>query len=109
MNKTPEQHSTIAIDEEQRAPTEPLTQTMIPSETAAERNCPKCTGPMIKCQVGHVAIYGWWLERELRSAGVLGPPRTVSSDVTARTCIRCGYTELYATDPAALLSGNDLN
>jgi hypothetical protein len=81
----------------------------IPGETAVELHCPKCTGPMIKCQVGHVAIYGWWLEREARHAGALGPPRTVSSEVAARVCIRCGFTELYATEPGALLFGDDPN
>src|SRR5437016_2233754 len=80
-----------------------------PYALAVEPDCPKCTGPMVKCQVGHVAIYGWWLERVVRQAGVLGPPHTVSTDVTASTCIRCGYTELYAKEPAALALGDDAN
>ncbi len=110
MDKTPEEQSISPTDEGQ--PTLPLdlpVKAQIPGETAAELNCPKCTGPMIKCQVGHVAIYGWWLEREVRHAGALGPPRTVSSEVAARVCIRCGYTELYAIEPRALLLGNDPN
>jgi hypothetical protein len=80
-----------------------------PYALAVEWYCPKCTGPMIRCQVGHVGIYGWWLERTSRPAGVLGPPRTVSSEVEARMCTRCGYTELYALEPAALLTGDDQN
>src|SRR3954452_110812 len=80
-----------------------------PYALAVEWHCPKCTGPMIRCQVGHVAIYGWWLERTTRSAGMLGPPRTVSTEVEARMCIRCGYTELYALEPGALLTGDERN
>ena len=80
-----------------------------PYALAVEWHCPKCTGPMIRCQVGHVGIYGWWLERTLRPAGVLGPARSVSTEVEARMCTRCGYTELYAFEPAALLTGDEHN
>lgn len=75
----------------------------MPGVAAVEPHCPKCTGPMIRCRVGHVGIYGWWLERVSRPAGVLGPPRTSTSDLAALSCIRCGYTEFFATDPQGLL------
>jgi hypothetical protein len=80
-----------------------------PYALAVEWHCPKCTGPMMRCQVGHVGIYGWWLERVLRPAGVLGPPRSVSTDIEARMCTRCGYTEFYAVEPIALLMGDEHN
>ena len=79
-----------------------------PGVLAAELNCPKCTGPMIKCNIGFVGIYGWWLQRTLRqAASALGPPRSVSSDVFAKVCTRCGFTEIYAKDPQALAAGDD--
>lgn len=110
MEKIPEEQSISSTDETQLGAQPALPQRVqLPGETLAEWNCPKCTGPMIKCQVGHVAIYGWWLERVVRQAGALGPPRTVSSEVAARVCIRCGYTELYAKEPGALLSSDDPN
>ena|SRR5438045_2353007 len=105
MDKAPEDQ----VEDTMTGPLSPAVVASVPDVMAMELNCPKCTGPMIKCEIGHVGIYGWWLERETRGAGVLGPPRTATSDVTARTCIRCGYTELYATDPVALLSGDEAN
>jgi len=89
--------------------TGPLADTATPGVRAVELNCPKCTGPMVKCDIGYVGIYGWWLERTSREASVLGPRRAVSSDVFAKTCIRCGYTEIYAKDPEALVAGDDAN
>jgi hypothetical protein len=80
-----------------------------PVVIAVEPRCPKCTGPMVRCAVGYVGIYGWWLERVTRPAGTLGPPRTSTSDLVADTCIRCGYTEFFAKDPAALLAGDEKN
>ena len=80
-----------------------------PGVLAVEPHCPRCTGPMVRCALGHVGIYGWWLERETRHAGVLGPPRTTTSDLVANACTRCGYTEFYAVDPAALAAGPEHN
>ena len=111
MNRSPEQNqqAIVSAEDPTATPPEPAVMAGLPGEMAVELICPKCTGPMLKCQVGHVGIYGWWLERELRQAGTLGPPRTVSSEVAARVCVRCGFTELYATEPSALLAGDDLN
>ena len=95
------------IEEQPVVATGPLTLKERPGLIAIEPHCPKCTGPMIKCQIGHVGIYGWWLERVARQAGALGPPRTVTSDVAAMMCIRCGYVEFYAVEPAALLGGDE--
>ena len=103
MDKT---HDTD-VEDALTGPLAPAMVESVPNVTAAELNCPKCTAPMIKCQIGHVAIYGWWLERVIGGGGTLGPPRTATSDLAARTCIRCGYTELYATEPAALLTGDE--
>jgi hypothetical protein len=64
---------------------------------------------MLKCGVGYVGIYGWWIERSVRPAGPLGPSRNVSSDVAALACSRCGYIEFYARDPKALLGGEEYN
>ena len=80
-----------------------------PSVLAVEPRCPKCTSQMLRCQIGHVSIYGWWLERVIEQAGALGPPRTATSDVEAHVCVQCGYTELYAKDPAAITSGSELH
>jgi len=97
-------------EEEQQGPSAgPDTLTERPGPLAVEPDCPKCTGPVIRCQVGHVGIYGWWLERVSRPAGVLGPPRTVTSEVAARVCTRCGYTELYARDPGSLALKEDVH
>jgi hypothetical protein len=106
MEKGPDE---LSDDDLLTGPLAPALVASIPGTMAVELHCPKCTGPMMKCAVGHVAIYGWWLERETRGAGTLGPPRTATSDVSARTCVRCGFTELYATDPTALLSGDEAN
>jgi hypothetical protein len=96
------------IEEQAVLVTGPLTEAAAPGVLAAELNCPKCTGPMIKCDIGFVGIYGWWLQRTLRQAATaLGPPRSVSSDVFAKVCTRCGFTELYAQDPQALAAGDD--
>jgi hypothetical protein len=95
------------IEEQAILVTGPLTEAELPGVLAVELNCPKCTGPMVKCDIGYVGIYGWWLERTKRMASVLGPRRAVASDVFARVCIRCGYTELYATDPKGLVAGDD--
>ena len=89
--------------------TGPLTELERPGELAIEPDCPKCTGPMLRCQVGYVGIYGWWLERVTHPAGALGPARTVTSDVSARVCTRCGYTELYANEPGALAPRDELH
>ena len=105
-----EEQSSLTTDEETSALLiETAMSPVLPSTLAVEPQCPKCTDRMVLCQVGHVAIYGWWLEREIRPAGALGPPRTLSTDVVARMCIRCGFTELYAVEPAALLTGGDLH
>src|SRR2546423_1538135 len=86
---------------------EPVDLAKTPYELAVELHCPKCTGPMVRCQVGYVGIYGWWLERIVRQAGALGPLRAVSSEVVARSCTRCGFTELYAKDPASFTEGEE--
>lgn len=100
----------MEIPEEPVAPAiEVVTTGESPGVTAVEPHCPKCTGPMLRCAVGSVGIYGWWLERVSRPAGPLGPPRAATSEVSARTCVRCGYTELYANDPTALLTGEEQN
>ncbi len=78
-----------------------------PGVLAVEPDCPKCTGPRVTCDVGHVGIYGWWLERTVRAAGALGPVRTVTAEVRALACIRCGYTEFYATRPQFLVPEDD--
>lgn len=78
-----------------------------PGVAAVEPHCPKCTGPMVRCSIGRVGIYGWWLERATRPAGALGPSRAAQSDVDANCCLRCGFTEFYAKDPRALLLGSD--
>src|SRR6476659_1859990 len=80
-----------------------------PGTVAVEPHCPKCTGPMVRCAIGRVSIYGWWLERVSRPAGTLGPPRSATSDLIAKACVRCGYTEFYAVDPSALIGGDDHN
>lgn len=97
------------IEETATLVTGPLTATEAPGVLAVEPQCPKCTGPMVKCRIGYVGIYGWWLQRESHTTGALGPPRVASSDVSALTCIRCGYTELYATEPQALAPGVEAN
>jgi hypothetical protein len=110
MTKSAKGQSTLANGDTGVLPPIPLTgREQVPAEEAVELHCPKCTGPMIKCQIGYVGIYGWWLERVSRPAGVLGPPRTVTSDVVTQTCVRCGYTELYAVTPTALLHDGDKN
>ena len=98
-----------SIEEHAILVTGPLSEAETPGVLAVELNCPKCTGPMIKCEIGYVGIYGWWLQRTTRQANALGPPRMVASDVFARVCTRCGYTELFATDPKALGAGNEAN
>jgi hypothetical protein len=98
-----------AEGEVQSLSTRPLTLTGVPGEIAIEPNCPKCTGPMVRSHVGYVGIYGWWLERVSHHSGALGPPRSAASDVAALVCTRCGYTELYAKDPSALLGREEPN
>ena len=103
MDNNIEEHATLV--------TGPLPSSVVEGKdvVAVEPRCPKCTGPMVKCDIGYVGIYGWWLERAGRQASTLGPPRMISSDVAASTCIRCGYTELYAKDPAALVGVDEAN
>lgn len=94
-------------EEVPRLETGPLDLADVPSVIAVELYCPKCTGPMIKCRVGYVGIYGWWLDRVSRQTGALGPPRAATSEVVAQVCTRCGFTELYARDPAALAESGE--
>ena len=68
MEKSPEGTTPITDEDLLTGPLAPAVVANPPGVMAVETNCPKCTGPMIKASVGHVAIYGWWLERETRGA-----------------------------------------
>ncbi|MFL5732573.1 MAG: hypothetical protein ACJ78Q_05170 [Chloroflexia bacterium] len=97
------------IEEKAVLVTGPLTEEAAPGLRVLDLGCPKCNGPMVKCDIGYVGIYGWWLERTSRLASGLGPRRAVSSDVYAKACTVCGYTELYAKEPRALAVGEEAN
>lgn len=60
--------------------------------------CPKCTGPM-----EFTVLSGIVSLKRRRSAMASGRV----SAVRAETCIRCGYTELYAEKPQRLFSDLD--
>jgi hypothetical protein len=98
-----------SMDEPAVLVTGPLSEDAAPAVRAIELDCPKCTGPMVKCDVGYVGIYGWWLERTARRASVLGPRRAISSEVYAKVCTQCGYTELFAKDPEVLVTNDEAN
>ncbi|MDA8218375.1 MAG: hypothetical protein ACYC1C_18260 [Chloroflexota bacterium] len=60
--------------------------------------CPKCGGQVV--QVEALGGSGQMVLAKARSALSLGIMR--GSTLTAHTCVACGYTELYATNPEVL-------
>ncbi|MCL5109365.1 MAG: hypothetical protein M1401_10955 [Chloroflexi bacterium] len=62
--------------------------------------CPKCGGEVVQAET--LAGNTWLLLMKSRSAAALSLGLLRGTPVTARVCLACGYTELYATNPDVL-------
>jgi hypothetical protein len=68
-----------------------------PTPAPTDRSCLRCRAEMVEAAVGG---YGFRLTRQVGYNWIY--PKRATTYCTAWVCPACGYTELAATNPAAL-------